>query len=472
MSLLRRFRADLLALLAILGLALLWFAPVLLPALTGRTLLPYDNLYAFEPWRSLRPDIVPHNLLLSDLVLENAVWKQHTRAALAAGELPLWNPQIFTGIPFLAAGQASVFYPLNALFYALPLEWAYGWFTALSVALAGANMYAFGRVLRLRPVAALAGAIVYMFSGFLIVSVVFTMFLAAVPWLPLLLAVIEVVIRKQEEKGIASFHPIPYVVIGAAAIGLAVLAGHPELIYYTLIVAGLYAFVRLLAAWRTLARLPAPDGARGRPALRRVLKLAGWLLAMAVLGVALGAIQLLPLLELLPLNFRQGSASLGQVLGWAWPSRHVLTFALPDVFGNPSHHHWFDIWNRQWVQASTNALGEPVDTVFWGIKNYVEGGSYLGVAAWLLAAVGVAGVFFARRQPAHAPLRPLVAWFFVGLAAVSLLFAFGTPLYALLYYGLPGWSQLHSPFRWVFPFTLSMAVLAGAGLKRCCAPKR
>ena len=41
-----------------------------------------------------------------------------------------------------------------------------------------------------------------MFSGFLIVSVVFTMFLAAVPWLPLLLAVIEWIIRKQEEKGI------------------------------------------------------------------------------------------------------------------------------------------------------------------------------------------------------------------------------------------------------------------------------
>ena len=47
---------------------------------------------------------------------------------------------------------------------------------------------------------------------------------------------------------------------------------------------------------------------------------------------------------------------------------------------------------------------------------------------------------------------------------MALLFAFGTPLDALLYYGLPGWSQLHSPFRWVFPFTLSMAVLAGAGL--------
>lgn len=34
----------------------------------------------------------------------------------------------------------------------------------------------------------------------------------------------------------------------------------------------------------------------------------------------------------------------------------------------------------------------------------------------------------------------------------------------LLYYGFPGISQLHSPFRWVFALTLCVAVLAGFGL--------
>ena len=37
---------------------------------------------------------------------------------------------------------------------------------------------------------------------------------------------------------------------------------------------------------------------------------------------------------------------------------------------------------------------------------------------------------------------------------------FPTRLYALVYW-LPGLGQLHTPFRWVFPYTLSMAVLAG-----------
>ncbi len=491
---LRRYGSDGWALLTILLLALAWFAPVLLPGLTHASLLPYDNLYAFAPWRALQPGLIPHNELLSDLVLENAVWKQHIVETLARGDIPLWNPQVFTGIPFFAGGQASTLYPLNVLFYVLPLELAYGWFTALQVAIAGASMYVLGRVLKLRIMASLFGAVVYMFSGFLIVSVVFTMFLAAVPWLPLLLAVIEYIVRKQEEKGVRSFRPIPYVAVGSVVIGIVVLAGHPELIYYTLLVAGAYSAVRLLVAGWAIRRV-AEEQPSTRAVAGRLAKLGGWLLVMAALGIALGAVQLIPLVELLPLNFRAGSASLQQVREWAWPSRHVLTFWLPNIFGSPAHHQWYDIWARQWVPATTNALGEPVYTIFWGVKNYVEGGNYLGIATWLLAAIAVviaiqqAWQQAARRRGAPGGARSArgvrtgrygessrqhgessrqwrlyPTWFFLGLAVVSLLFAFGTPLYAILYYGLPGWNQLHSPFRWVFPFTLSMAVLAAIGL--------
>ncbi len=505
---LARVRRDLLALALLLLLALLWFAPVLFPNLSGATLLPYDTLYTFEPWRSLHPNLVPHNGLLADLVLENAVWKQHIRQSLADGQLPLWNPQIFTGIPFLAAGQASTFYPLSILFYILPLEVAYGWFTALQIALAGINLYIFGRVLGLKRLPAFFSGVVFMFSGFLIVSVVFTMFLAAVVWLPLLLAIVEQIIRKQEEKGSASFHPIPYLIAGIAVLALIVLAGHPELIYYTALVTGMYTLVRLIVAWRFIwegetgrqgdrrdetgdtrqeagkaeqetVSVRATDIRQAQPnrntqhATFRLLKLTGWLLVMALLGVAAGAIQLVPLIELVPLNFREGSASFQQVLDWAWPSRHFLTFFMPDIFGNPSHHAWFDLWQWQRVPATVNALGEPINTIFWGIKNYVEGGNYLGLATWLLAAIAVADLIIriahhlAKRSSrnTHYATRIIHPLFFLALAILSLLFAFGTPLYGILFYGLPGWSQLHSPFRWVFPFTLSMALLAGMGLQ-------
>ena len=442
-----KLRSEAVAVLILLVIPVLWFAPVL----TGqRTLLPADNLYAWEPWRSFAAELgveTPHNELLSDLILENYAWKRFVRASLQTRQLPLWNPYLFSGMPFLADAQHSALYPFSVLFWILPLEVAYGWFSALQIALAGLSLYAFARVLRLSRSAALFGGVAYMLSGFLMVSVVFTMMIAAAAWLPALLACIEVVIRKQEEKGNVAYSPVPYIALGSVILGVQVLAGHIEITYYVLIVAGFYAAWRLVGLWRRL-RSPWP-----------AVRLGIWLLAMVGAGLALAGIQLLPLIELAQRNFRQGSVSYADVVGWAWPKRQILTFFLPDVFGNPSHHGYWDLWTRQWVPATANALGEPIRTIFWGVKNYVEGGNYLGLLTLALAALGT-GIGL-RQRSTRGPTA-----FFVILSLIALANAFGTPLYALFYYGLPWYKQVHSPFRWVFPLTLAAAMLAALGVER------
>ena len=154
------------------------------------------------------------------------------------------------------------------------------------------------------------------------------------------------------------------------------------------------------------------------------------------------------------MNFRQSMVTLKDVLGWAYPTRQVITFLIPDFFGNPSHHSYFDLAARKWLPVTANYRGEPINTIFWGIKNYVEAGSYMGL---LTLALALAGLFLGRDRG--------IKWTFAALAVLSLLFAFGTPLYALLYYFLPGYNQLHSPFRWVFPYTLSVAILTGFGVE-------
>src|SRR5690606_36014581 len=53
---------------------------------------------------------------------------------------------------------------------------------------------------------------------------------------------------------------------------------------------------------------------------------------------------------------------------------------------------------------------------------------------------------------------------FAVLAIFALTLMFGLPTYAVFYYLFPGINQLHSPFRWVFALTLSVAVLAGFGM--------
>ncbi len=422
---------------------MLFFQPVIFG---GKTLLPLDNLFDFEPWQSFAARFgarVPHNELLSDLILENYVWKRFTLQALKSRDLPLWNPHILAGQPFLAAGQHSALYPLSLVFYIVPLARAYGYYTVLQLLLAGVFMYIYARTIRLQRLGSLIAAITFTFSGFMVVSVVHPMIIAAASWLPLLLAVVERLVRTQEEQ-VPGEPPkpvayIPWIAMGALALAVQFLAGHVEIAYYVVLVTAFYAAWRIALYWRsTRSWLQA-----GKLALAIAL--------LVGLGVGLAAIQMVPYYELVRDNFRQGSATYQQVTGWAYPWRRLISFLVPDFFGNPTHHSYRDAFNGQTVTDLRNATGQPIRTIYWGIKNYVEGGSYVGVLPLLLTLVAVW------------KSRVRYVSIFLALATLSLAFVFGTPLYALLYYGLPGINQLHSPFRWIFPYTLSISVLAGCG---------
>ncbi len=486
-------RQDVLISLVFFILPLLLFGPV---TLGSRTLLPLDNLFVGEPWASFSDQLSvsrPHNALLSDLILENYVWKRFIVQSIQAGSIPLWDPYLFAGHPFLANGQHSALYPFSLIFYLMPLTKAYGWFTVVQFWLAGLFTYVFLRVLGANRLGGVIGGITYQLSGFFIVSVVFTMILAAAVWLPLILAVIEIVIRKQEEKGPVTYSPVPYIVVGSAVLGIHILAGHIEVTYYVLLVSGFYAFCRLISLWHR------------QRAWRPMARMGAWLLAMVLLGLGLGAIQFVPLYEAASRNFRVGSVTFTEVTGWALPARRIISFLVPDFFGNSSHHTYFDVVTRRWLAIGLNAYGQvnplcPYCTG-WDTKNSVEAGAYVGILPLLLSVIAVSGWIVDRQKdkppgyslpassgnengqaeaaitwsqtPLHKRPAPGV-WIFALLAILSLLFAFGTPLYALLFYGLPFWNQLHSPFRWIYPFTLSIAVLAGLGttyLARAVSPR-
>ena len=436
---------------------LLMFAP---QTIGGRTLLPAENLYQFEPYASYRAEAgapeIPHNHLVSDLVLQDLQWKAFTLDSLSHGEIPLWNPHQFGGIPFLAAGQQSALYPFSILYYTLPLSAAYGWFTVLQLGLAGVFMYAYLRAgLGLGKAGSAVGGVVFQLSQFLVISAVFPMIIASAVWLPLLLLMAEWIVRGRPLLG-GPARPI-WAVLGAVALGMNILAGHIEITYYTLLIVSVYGAARLIYAAVPLVR----ERAGGLwPALQPVALSAGWLLAMAVLGVALGAVQLIPLFEFVNINFRSGSASLEQVLGWAHPPRDLIQFALPNFFGSPAQHSVLDVFSGQSVSlidtVVNNAQGTRILHTEWGMKNYVEAALYVGVLPLILALFGL--IVPARR--ARQFFRPFYA--LLGLAA--LLFMFGVPVYAVLYSLLPGFDQLHSPFRWVYALTLAVAVLAAFGM--------
>ena len=70
---------------------------------------------------------------------------------------------------------------------------------------------------------------------------------------------------------------------------------------------------------------------------------------MGALGVALGGVQLVPLVEALRDNFREGAASLSQVRGWALPWRRLIAFLMPNFFGGPTQHSYYDVFAGETV---------------------------------------------------------------------------------------------------------------------------
>ncbi|MBC7265173.1 MAG: oligosaccharide flippase family protein [Chloroflexi bacterium] len=422
----------------LLFLLLVFFWPV---TLGGRTLLPADNLFAWQPWRSFAGQLgvgTPHNGLLSDLILENYVWKKFIVDSLHSRQIPLWNPYLFAGVPFLAAGQHSALYPLSLIYYILPLAQAYGWFTVLQLLISGLLMYAYARAIGANYLGSLLAAIVYVFCGFTVVSVVFPMILAAVAWLPALLLVIEKIVVGYRNSNANLRQAIPWVIVGAVALCLQILAGHAEITYYVLIVTALYTLCRLVSLWWE----------RRDPKL--LISPAVGVATLFLLGIGLSALQFIPLYELGRANFRQGSVSYEQVVSWAYPMRRIIAFLIPDFFGNPSHHSYIDVFSGQTVTELRNYAGQSITTIEWGIKNYVEGASWVGLLPLLFALVAIVR---------H---RNWYTLFFTALAVVSLLFVFGTPFYRLVF-ALPFIGQLHSPFRWVFPYTFSVAALGSIG---------
>ena len=109
-------------------------------------------------------------------------------AAIRDGGWPLWNPSLYIGAPHVGDIQAGFLYPPNLLLFLLKPDFPYvalQWLSIGHLWFAGAGMYLLlVRGLRVRRVAALTGALAFMFSDVFIVHFGNLNFNAAASWLP------------------------------------------------------------------------------------------------------------------------------------------------------------------------------------------------------------------------------------------------------------------------------------------------
>ncbi len=125
-------------------------------------------------------------------------------ASLRSGQLPLWQPHLYGGAPFLADMQSGLFYPPNLILFLLAPDFPYEameWMAVLHIFLAGLFMYLCLRYLEpgrpIRVPAALTGAIAYMFSDLFIVHFGNLNLIAVAAWLPVIFLLFWRALRTQ-----------------------------------------------------------------------------------------------------------------------------------------------------------------------------------------------------------------------------------------------------------------------------------
>src|SRR5688572_24424128 len=105
--------------------------------------------------------------LFRDVLFFIVPFKHFLAEALRRGELPLWNPTVFLGMPFLANFQSGVFYPPHALAL-IPLPTGFNLFLIFHYYLAFAGMLFLLHARGLGAAAAGVGGLTFVIGGFMV----------------------------------------------------------------------------------------------------------------------------------------------------------------------------------------------------------------------------------------------------------------------------------------------------------------
>lgn len=403
-----------------------WLWPSILG---GKVLLPLDILSHMPPFAPESAGPI-HNELIGDMLVENFAWKTFQRECVTNGELPLWTPYAFCGHPIYTTGQTATFYPLNALFWVIPIPQAYIVYTWLHLLLGGIFAYLFFRRVGVGGFGASVGGLMFAMSTYLAVRFIWPMLLGSAIWLPLMLLWIDYMTEPRARRELLFGIPA-----GAVLFAMPLLSGFFEIAFYVYAACGLYTvFLGLALVWREWS-------------LRSGAVFFGKVAAVTGLAVVLSLPQLLPFLEVMKKNVRAGELTYDEAIKNGLTLKDAVTFAVPDALGNPSTHEQYSLRDREWKPIKAKG-GQ--DFHYFGSINYVEATNYLGLLPLMFVAI----------SPLAPGRRRLFFWL---LLTISLALAFATPLYWIFYHLVPGTDQVRTPFRWTLLSMFACTYLAAIG---------
>jgi hypothetical protein len=336
----------------------------------------------------------------------------HHRECFWRGELPLWTPLSYCGLPFLAQWNTMTLYPLSLFYLLLPLSWSLGVFCLGHLFLGGLGMYFLAHRWTQNRLAASVAGLAFAFNAVLLHSLMWPNNMAGFGWMPWVVLAVE---RAWREGG-------RRIILAALAGTMQMLSGAPEVILLTWLFLG-----ALWVADRSAEFIP-PQ--RGNAAGSRVKSALRFLLVVALI-IGLTAAQMLPFLDLLRASQRHEGFSDST---WAMPVWGWANFLVP-LF-----------------RARSTALGIYVQPEQFWIQSY-----YLGIGVVWLAALAVWKV----RSPR--------VWLLALVTLACLLVALGDKglVYAALRRVLPGLGFMRFPIKFIILPTFLVPLLAAFFVAHC-----
>ncbi|MEM7405735.1 MAG: hypothetical protein AAF458_10610 [Pseudomonadota bacterium] len=345
----------------------------------------------------------------------------------STGAAPVWAPWLGTGLPYLADPANQAFYPPNVLYLLAPTPaHATTWFAAGHVLLGTIGVAALARYLHAPALACIGGGATYGLSGYVLSITDNMTYLPAVAWVPLGLACWVSYLN----QGAPQARLLRWAGF-AVCVSLMVLAGDP---LHPPALVGVAVLLLLACAgpYRWLAA-------------------GGWLAGAVALGLALGAVQLLPALHLAALSDRSGALPFLEATAWSLPPAR-----LPELF-----HPW-------WFGSAYPAFEFRGTAAYAGLATPWASSIHVGaVPITLLAAALAAKPQGAGGAPGDRRIDGAV-WVFLLIALMALVFATGRYLPAAQWwYSFVGdVVRQRYPEKLVFLATLAFSVLTALAIAR------
>jgi hypothetical protein len=332
--------------------------------------------------------------------------------------MPLWEPYLFGGMPFIDAMHGDTFYPLAIIQFILPLYKALGWKLVLTVFLTGIFTFYCMRAFGFSRWVSLIGALAYMFSANL-VSWVYgghdgRMYVTSL--LPLNFLFLEKSLKSRK---------LIYFILFGGTVGLLILANHPQLAYFATWGLGLYFLFSLIWDYKDNKKIG------------RLVKPVVYFVVAVLLGLALSLVQILP--PYIYVNKYSPRAEGGKgyeySTSWSFHPEEIASQLVPEFVG-------------------INLQNEG-DT-YWGRNGFKINSDYAGIVPLIFAFLAL---FLVRNRK---------IWFFSGLSLLALIYSLGahTPIFRLFYHFVPQVKSFRAPGLILFLMVFSIAVIALFGLEK------